>query len=134
MKPRVLVVDGSRAMRRILSRKLDQLGIEIIEAASSNQALAKLGQHQISLITTALLLPDEDGLAFIRAVRRLSLHQNTPILIVSSDNRVSTDLDPQNKLNIREIIDKSKGLDFLLKKITAACPPAQSLLMEQVAG
>ncbi len=133
MTPRVLVVDGSRAMRRILSRKLETLGIETVEAASSNQALAKLNQHQITLITTALLLPDEDGLSFIRAVRGNHLYAHTPVFVVSSDKRVCTDLDPRNDLHIAEVIDKSKGLDYLIKTITGACEASDPAL-ELVAG
>ncbi|MGV6857993.1 MAG: response regulator [bacterium] len=121
MPSRVLVVDGSRAMRRILSRKLETLGIDTVEAASSNQALAKLNQHRISLITTALLLPDEDGLAFIKAARENHLYAQTPIFVVSSDKRVCTELDPRDELHISQVIDKSKGLDYLIQNIVDTC-------------
>ena len=130
MKSRVLVVDGSRAMGRILKRKLNALGIETIEAASSNQALAKLNRYQITLITTALLLPDEDGLSFIRAVRQSQLHSHTPVFVVSSDKRVGSDLDPRGDLGISEVIDKSQGLDFLIDRIVASC--AQHELPEEL--
>lgn len=84
---RILVVDGSEVSRTIISRILrnEMVDTQIRTCGSGEQALAELELAQFDLITTALMLPDMDGLDLTRAVRKSTSHHYAPIIVVSGD-------------------------------------------------
>ncbi|MEJ2508082.1 MAG: diguanylate cyclase [Gammaproteobacteria bacterium] len=87
-KPRhIMVVDGSSVSRAILARMLrDAIEDAVVRpCASGAEALMRLGEERYDLVTTALLLPDMDGLDLSRQVRRSERHHYTPIVVVSGD-------------------------------------------------
>lgn len=118
---RILIVDGSRGARKMLSLKLEQLGYHPVTAGSSNQALAKLSTTPADVICTALSLPDESGLRFISALRKLPGEIDTPVIIVSGNETSISEIDPTNAYQIATTVDKGKGIDFLVGKITEFC-------------
>jgi signal transduction histidine kinase/DNA-binding response OmpR family regulator len=82
---RVLVVEDSEDARRILEGHLSAFpGIEVEHAASSGEALARLQSLPVDLIVLDLMLPDEDGAAFLRRLRGMEGHRTTPVVVVTS--------------------------------------------------
>jgi two-component system cell cycle response regulator len=82
-----MLVDNSSAAREVLTRRLQKAmpDIHITSCASANEALKLIEQDRFSLITTALLLPDMDGLDFCRSIRSSKRNRYTPVIVVSSD-------------------------------------------------
>src|SRR5574337_1181723 len=85
--PRVLVVDGSRVVRKLISRVLkDQLsGVEVVGCGSGEEAQRVLGEGAFDFITIALRLPDMDGLELAKFVRESAAQAYIPIVAVSGD-------------------------------------------------
>ena len=84
---RILVVDGSEVARTIIVRILNE-GMpetELITCGTVAEACAWLERSQFDLITTALMLPDKDGLELSRYVRASGHHHYTPTIVVSGD-------------------------------------------------
>jgi two-component system, cell cycle response regulator len=83
----IMVVDGSEVSRTIISRILnaEMEHTRIATCGSGEDALAYLNADHFDLITTALMLPDMDGLDLTRAIRRSDSHHYTPIIVVSGD-------------------------------------------------
>jgi two-component system cell cycle response regulator len=83
----ILLVDGSSATREVLTRRLQQAMPEshITSCARAAEALERMEQQRYSLITTALLLPDMDGLDLCRRIRRGKRHRYAPVIVVSSE-------------------------------------------------
>lgn len=115
MKQTVLVVDGSRAARKMLELKLKKHEVEVIHAASANQALAKLHRYPVSVITTAYALPDEDCSKFIAEVRNTPGFENTPVIVVSGDELDASAFDAE--LKVARIFPKSLGIAHLTEEI-----------------
>lgn len=68
-RPRVVVADDSRLMRRILVRALEEGGIEVVgEAADGDEALALCASQRPDAMTLDLHMPGTDGLAVLRAL------------------------------------------------------------------
>lgn len=70
---KILVVDDSRAMRRIIQRTLRQAGFkghDIIEAADGTEGLAAVKKDQPDLILSDWHMPEMSGLDFLRALRK----------------------------------------------------------------
>ena len=85
--PRVMVVDGSRLVRKligdVLSRELAQ--VEVVPCGSIAEARAALAAGPVDLVTTALALPDGDGIELARTVREASGQAYVPVIVVSGD-------------------------------------------------
>lgn len=84
---RILVVDGSEVARTIVTRVVEgQVPYaRITHCGTAREALACMQAEHFDLITTALMLPDMDGLDFSRQVRVDPVHHFTPIIVVSGD-------------------------------------------------
>lgn len=67
---RVLVVDDSRAMRRIVKGFMDDTGVkEIVEAAHGRAALEIMAVTPVDLVVCDLNMPVMNGLELLQAVR-----------------------------------------------------------------
>lgn len=90
MNPRlthILVVDGSEVARTLVTRVLaeEMPHAQITLCGTGQEAIACMQAGHFELITTALMLPDMDGLDLSRQVRNDRIHQYTPVIVVSGD-------------------------------------------------
>lgn len=85
--PRVMVVDGSRLVRKLIGDVLarEVADVEVVPCASIADARAALAEGAVDLVTTSLALPDGDGIALARAVREASGQAYVPVIVVSGD-------------------------------------------------
>ena len=131
MSQTVLIVDSSKAARKMLELKLKKHDVEVLHAASANQALAKLHRHPISLITTAKVLPDEQCAAFIADIRSTHGFEDTPIIILTGDEVSKASFPPE--LKISRICQKSLGIgpltDYILETL-AESPEGSQILRD----
>ena len=107
---RILVVDGSTVSRQILSRILQDEMTNIVVDGCKNavEAQKKLKSNQYDLITTALMLPDIDGLALCSKIRSSHSHKYTPVIVVSGDADERL-LQEGFKAGVTDYFDKSNG-------------------------
>lgn len=80
---RALIVDDSLSARKVLVKKLGELGIQASEAADGVEGLERLRQDRFDLIVTDLDMPRLGGLEMIFDIQRGNYGQ-APILVVSS--------------------------------------------------
>ena len=85
--PRVLVVDGSKVVRRLIEQVLNAelSGVSVVGCGSGAEARAALEKAPVDFVTTALRLPDMDGLELARSVRMHAPQAYVPIVVVSGD-------------------------------------------------
>lgn len=85
---RALIVDDSRAMRRIVGRILSQAGFEILEAADGQQALDLLaglgGPPELACVDWNM--PVMDGLTFITEVRKRPDWRAMTLMMVTTES------------------------------------------------
>lgn len=87
---RALIIDDSRAMRMILRGILVEIGFEVVEAASVNEAIEKLTTDGgIDLALVDWNLPEQPGLAFVQAVRANAMHNGMRIMMVTTETEMS---------------------------------------------
>lgn len=87
MAKRILIVDGSPVMRRIIERSLRLAGLElgeVVEAADGTEALAATQQREFDLILTDLNLGAPDGLELLRQLRQAEATRTVPVVIITS--------------------------------------------------
>lgn len=122
--PRVMVVDGSRVARKLVAQLLEKElpGVTVIACGSGADAQRELQAGVIDLITTALRLPDMDGLELARYVREHAPQAYIPIVAVSGDvqerlvNRALGE-------DVTDYFDKAQGLPALAEFIRGYVRP-----------
>lgn len=70
--PKVLVVDDSATMRKIVMKGVSDAGygdVEFVEASDGAEGLEQLAKNEVDLILTDVNMPNMDGLQFVRCVR-----------------------------------------------------------------
>ncbi|HEY0333059.1 MAG TPA: response regulator [Stenotrophomonas sp.] len=85
--PRVMVVDGSKLVRKLIADVLQRElpAVEVVGCASIAEARVALAAGAVNLVTTSLSLPDGDGLALARSVREAAGQAYVPVIVVSGD-------------------------------------------------
>lgn len=81
---RVLVVDDSRAQRRLIAASLERQGFTVIEAGSGGEALAVIGQMPVDLILSDWMMPGMDGLELCRRIRKLPKEAYVYFILLTS--------------------------------------------------
>lgn len=85
MAKRILIVDDSVSMRKMIRSALALDSFEVVEAVNGPDALAVLGRQQVDLIITDVNMPDMDGISLVREIRRRPRTQSTPILVLTTE-------------------------------------------------
>jgi len=84
---RVMVVDGSKMVRMMIAQVLrEELpDVEVVGCGTGEEARTALEQGTVDLVTTALRLPDMDGLELAHFIREHAPQAYIPIIVVSGD-------------------------------------------------
>jgi DNA-binding response OmpR family regulator len=80
----ILVVDDDAKIVRLVRTYLERDGFSVVTAADGPAALDAIERNRPALVVLDLMLPELDGRAVIRAVRRDDEAGATPILIISA--------------------------------------------------
>ncbi|HJU40035.1 MAG TPA: response regulator [Tahibacter sp.] len=86
-EPRVMVVDGSKVVRKLIEQvlKADLPGVTVLPCETGAEAKQMLESGVVDFVTTALRLPDMDGLELAGHIREHSPQAYIPIVVVSGD-------------------------------------------------
>ena len=86
----ILVVDDDVKIVRLVRTYLERAGYRVVEATDGRSALAAITLEMPILVVLDVMLPEVDGLAVLRAVRRTD---RTPVIILSArglvDDRIA---------------------------------------------
>ena len=80
----MLVADADATARVRLAELLADEGVEVVQAASGEDALARLGEQLPNLVLLDLRLPGLDGFALVEAIRGRSRLAHLPVLVVTA--------------------------------------------------
>lgn len=90
MPIKVLIVDDSFVMRKLLSDILNSNGIEVAGIAKSgSEAIKKISQIKPDVITLDLVMPGWDGLTTLKHIME---EYPTPVIILSAHSREGADI------------------------------------------
>ncbi|KWB79385.1 response regulator [Burkholderia ubonensis] len=82
---KVLVVDDTITIRSMIAHVLTSSGYSVEEAEDGEAGLAKASASSYDLVLTDYNMPRMDGISMVREIRRLPLHHNTPIVVVTTE-------------------------------------------------
>ena len=82
---RLLVVDDSSTMRRIVKNSLKSVGYDnVVEAENGEGALARLQAEKVDLVVTDWNMPVMNGLELVAAMRSSPALKEIPVLMVTT--------------------------------------------------
>lgn len=90
---RVLIIDDSAVMRKVIERALRQAGLEltdVLQASNGEEALQTLRENQgstgaLSLILSDINMPVMDGLQFLETRKRENLSPGVPVVMITTE-------------------------------------------------
>ena len=83
-KPKLLVVDDSLTIRKVMQRRLEELGYEVLIAADGYKAIEILETESIDLAILDVVMPGMTGLDLVRVIRQAHSRTQLPIIMASS--------------------------------------------------
>ena len=87
---KVLVVDDSRSMRRLISMALKHIGeTDIVEAEDGVQAIYKLQEALPDLILLDWNMPNMSGIQFLKRIKGHDKLKHIPVIMVTSEGKSS---------------------------------------------
>lgn len=81
---RVLVVDDSATVRRVVRRTLSQAGYEVSIAVDGKDALEIVQREVPDLVLVDFVMPIMNGLMFVHAMRRVANLEHIPVVLMSA--------------------------------------------------
>jgi len=86
---RALIIDDSRAMRRIIGDMMRQLGFEVSEAGHGRAGYEQLVAGPApDIVLVDWNMPEMNGLEFVQAVRANGQYANVPLVMVTTETEM----------------------------------------------
>ncbi|BBL70605.1 response regulator [Methylogaea oryzae] len=87
MAKTILIVDDSASIRQVVTIALKGAGYDVIAASDGQDALKKLDGQKIHLIVSDVNMPNMDGIAFVKEVKKLANYKFTPIIMLTTESQ-----------------------------------------------
>ena len=113
---KILVVDDVSANRAVITRMLEPLGFEVIEAANGQEGIERATQLKPDLIITNLMMPVMDGFEMMQFLRRSPECQDS-LMIASSASVFEVDRQKSREAGCNDFIPKPIQSAELLEKV-----------------
>lgn len=84
----VMVVDDDQSLRRVMQMQLEEIGCDVVTAASGQEAIEMLSTRTAAVLLTDLKMPGMSGLDLLRRVRKE--HPEILVLVVTAFGTVET--------------------------------------------
>lgn len=83
---RALIIDDSKAMRKVLGRTMTSMGFDVDEAMNGEDAIVLLERSSnTGIVLVDWNLPEMSGLDFVKAIRSTEQYDSVRLMMVTSD-------------------------------------------------
>ena len=107
-KRTVVLVDDNQTSRKFFLRAIENLSIDLKTYGNTDDAIEYLKDNKPSLLFLNIIMPDKNGLTFLEELRKLPLHSDTRVIMITSKD-YSQD---------RTIASELGALDFIVKPMS----------------
>ena len=113
---KVLVVDDSLSVRKVVERALLGRHIEVVCAATGNEALERIERDEPDVVVCDVVMPDRDGYEICEFVKRHPRLAATPVLLMSGI--VNDEVRARAaQVQSADVLSKPFAADDLLRKL-----------------
>ena len=115
---KVLVVDDSLSVRKVVEKALEGRGLQVLAAASGAEAIQMIDRDRPDVVICDVTLPDKDGYQVCQYVRAHPAIGATPVLLISGIDNGTVQVRAA-EVRSDEVMFKPFGVDDLVRKIDA---------------
>src|SRR5262245_47836176 len=113
---KVLVVDDSLSVRKVVERALVGRQIEVVCAATGSEALERIERDEPDVVVCDVVMPDRDGYEICDYVKRHPRLAGTPVLLMSGI--VNDEVRARAaRVQSADVLSKPFAADDLLRKL-----------------
>jgi DNA-binding response OmpR family regulator len=116
---KALVLEDEEAVQALLRKQLTSQGFEVTLAADGLDGLMKLESMRPDIIICDVMMPNLDGMAFVKAIKNHSTTQKIPVIFLTAKTDPRSMIDGIN-VGARFYVTKPFALDDLMSKVQRA--------------
>lgn len=116
-KWRILLVDDEPSILKVVGKRLQVEGYDVIMAADGEEAMAKAQQERPDLIVLDLMLPKLSGFDVCSQLKKDRKSQDIPIITIFSGKGSSEDADRCRQAGAAAYVSKGHGAGPLIDQI-----------------
>jgi CheY-like chemotaxis protein len=120
--PKVLVVDDSVTVRKVVERALEARSIQVLSAASGHEAIERIERDTPDLVICDVIMPDKDGYEICAFVKTHPELGKTPVLLISGIVN-GTVLERAARVQSDDVMRKPFAAEELVRKIDSFLAP-----------
>ena len=121
MSPKILSIDDSKAVRKLLARMFRPFDCELCEAANGEEGLAVAAREMPDLIILDYNMPVMDGVSMLRRLRENADLRRTPVIMLTAESSAEN-IATVARLGVRDYVTKPFSEELLLAKAGRAVP------------
>ena len=129
---KVLVVDDSLSVRKVVERALVAKQLDVVSAASGTEAIAQIEREQPDLVVCDVVMPDRDGYEICRFVKSHPRLGRTPVLLISGIVNASV-LEQAAEARSDDVLRKPFEAAELVRKVSELLSPGAAPRREPAA-
>jgi len=114
---KILVVDDDRINNKMISKKLEKRGFEVVEAFNGKQCLDIVDQQQVDLVLLDIMMPDLFGSEVLVRLRKRFTAFELPIIMVTGKSETE-DIVECLKAGANDYIVKPINIEVALARIS----------------
>ena len=85
MTNQILVVDDDQLMHMLFEHHLEGAGYRMLSAMNGQQAMEMAVREQPGIIVMDVMMPDVDGLAVLRELKKTEATKAIPVIVITSN-------------------------------------------------
>lgn len=129
--PHVLVIDDDPTIARIVRLTLQSKGYSVVVAEDTRTGLKELFKEKIDLVILDYMLPDQNGLSFLKDLRAEPELAHIPVIMMTTTS-VGEVVQAAIVLGANDFMTKPFDLKTLMDRVTRFVPmPTEETLSDE---
>ena len=88
MTKKIMTVDDSASIRKMVNLTLSRSGYDVCEAVDGKDALEMMKKETVHMVITDLIMPEMDGIELIRHIKINPSYKSIPIIMLTTESEI----------------------------------------------
>jgi DNA-binding response OmpR family regulator len=120
---KILVIDDTALARESVAKLLEYEGFDAMRARNGKEGWAMMYNETPDLILLDLMMPEMDGITFLRQLRRSTLWKDMPVIVLTGVDDNDKLITRAWELKVNDLIPKASfGFEDLLQRVKQHLP------------
>ena len=120
---RILLVDDEPTVVKMVKKRLEVSGFEVVVAVDGEEALAKAAGARFDAVVLDLMLPKMNGMDVCATLKQNQSYNDIPIVVIFSGKGQPEDEEQCRRLGAAAYVSKSQGAVHVIEQINALLGP-----------